>query len=277
MLLAFNIGNTEIAFGVIDTESGAPRFSAALAARPARSADEYSVLLGQIFALNGIEPATIPTVITDVIIASVVPALLDAVRAAVARLTPVRTAIVGPGMRTGLQIRIDSPTQLGADLVALAAGARHRRDRFPAVVVSMDTATTLTVLGADCAVCGVVILPGVGSSAAALDRDAALLTQIPLTPPRRVIGRNTAESIRSGLFWGAAAQIDGLCDRIEDELSIPHGALTVLLTGSYAARVAPLSRRRMTLAPSLIFEGLYALWQINRQSPSPQQAPHHGV
>ena len=263
MLLAFNIGNAEIAFGVWDTGAATPalRFTAALAARPARSPDEYAVLIGQIFALHGVAPADI----TDAIIASVVPALLDTVRAAIARLTPAKPAIVGPGMRTGLQMRIDHPAQLGADLVALAAAARAGDAACPAAVVALDAATTLTVLDADAAIAGVVILPGMGSSAAALERDAALLTQIPLTPPRRVVGRNTVESVRSGLFWGAAAQIDGLCDRIEEELGIEQGKLTVLATGSYAPLVMPLCRRACTVRESLIFDGLLALWQTHTQ------------
>lgn len=263
MLLAFNIGNTEIAFGLWDTDQPGPvlRFTAALSARPARTPDEYAVLIGQIFALHGADPANV----RDVIIASVVPALLDTVRAAIAQITPARPAIVGPGMRTGLQIRIDTPAQLGADLVALAAAARQSEAACPAVVIGLETATTLTVLDGDGAICGVVILPGVGSSADALERDAALLTQIPLTPPRRVVGRNTVESIRSGLFWGAAAQIDGLCDRIEDEMNLAQNSLTVIATGTYAARVMPLCRRTHEVREKMIFDGLLALWQANRR------------
>lgn len=261
MLLAFNIGNSGIALGVWDTADDRLCFAAELGSDPARTADEYAVLLTQIFALNRTEPAAV----TDVIISSVVPALLDTLRAAVARLTDAHPLIVGPGMRTGLQIRIESPAQLGADLAALAAGARRCGAACPAVVVALETATTLTVLDCDGAVCGVVILPGVASAAAALERDAALLTQIPLTPPRRVIGRNTVESIRAGLFWGSAAQIDGLCDRIETELGLPSGRLTVLATGGFADRVMPLCRRPHTVREHLLLEGLLALFRAHTQ------------
>lgn len=261
MLLALNIGNSGISFGVWDPERENLRFTAELASRPDATADEYAVLLSQIFALRGFDAAQI----TDVIVSSVVPALLDTLLAAVRSFTDAHPLVVGPGMRTGLQLRIDSPAQLGADLVALAAGARHSGAHCPAVVISLETATTLTVLDADGAVCGVVILPGLGSSAAALERDAAQLAQIPLTPPRRVIGRNTAESIRAGLFWGSAAQIDGLCDRIEAELGLESGELTVLVTGSYADRVMPLCRRPHAVREQLIFEGLLALFRAHTQ------------
>ncbi len=257
MLLAFNLGNTEIAFGVWDTAAPALRFTAGLAAHPARTPDEYAVLLAQIFALHNTAPADI----TDVIIASVVPSLTDAVVAATARLTPAKPAIVGPGMRTGLQMRIDTPAQLGADLVALAAAAKAADATTPAVIAALETATTLTVLDAAGAIAGVIILPGLGSSAAALERDTALLTQIPLTPPRRVIGRNTVESMRAGLFYGEAARIDGLLDRICAELGTD--TVNALATGRYAAAVAPLCRRSLALRPTMLQEGLLALWQLN--------------
>lgn len=265
MLLALNLGNTELALGLLDPAAPPAarlRFTAALAADSARTADEYAVLLGQLFALRGFSPDAV----TDVIIASVVPALLDTVCAAVAAFTAPRAvppAIVGPGMRTGIRIRIDAPAQLGADLVALAAGA-HPLCAGPAAVVSLDTATTVTVLDGDGAICGTVILPGIGSAADALARDAALLMQTPLTPPRHVIGRSTADSVRAGLFFGTAAQIDGLCDRIEDELGLEAGTMTVLAAGRWAPRVMPLCRRAHTLCPDLLFAGLFNLWSANR-------------
>lgn len=261
MLLALNIGNAEIAIGVWDTEAAPPvlRFTAAISARMHRSTDEYAVLLGQIFALHGADTARI----SHVILASVVPNLTDPICAAVARFTPARPLIVGPGMRTGLQLRIDTPAQLGADLAALAAAARADNTPTPAVIVSLETTTTLTVLDTDGALSGVIILPGIDSSAAALERDTALLTQIPLAPTCRIIGRNTAESVRSGIFWGAAAQIDGLCDGIERELGLPAGSLTILATGTHAHRVMPLCRRDCRLWDTMLFDGLLALWQIN--------------
>lgn len=260
MLLAFNIGNTSISFGALD-ENGL-RFRADIAAHPVRTADEYAVLLAQIFALHEFDPVKI----TDVIIASVVPSLLDAVRAAVTRFTAVKPAVVGPGMRTGLQIRIDTPTQLGADLVVLAAGAKKYVRSGAAVIAYLETATTLTVIDADGAICGVVILPGVASAAAALERDTAQLPQILLTPPRKVIGKNTSDSIRSGLLWGAAAQLDGLVERIAEELEIPVKEIALLATGRYADRVTPLCRNRFERHPDLLFTGLGELHKLNRRS-----------
>jgi type III pantothenate kinase len=260
MLLAFNIGNTSISFGALDESS--LRFRADIAAHPVRTADEYAVLLAQLFALHRFDPAQI----TDVIIASVVPSLLDAVREAVTRFTAVKPAVVGPGMRTGLQIRIDTPTQLGADLVVLAAGAKKYVRTGPAVIAYLETATTLTVIDADGAICGVVILPGVASSAAALERDTAQLPQILLTPPKRVIGKNTSESIRSGLLWGASAQLDGLVERIAEELEVPVRDISLLAAGSYADRVTPLCRHHFDCHSDLLFTGLSELHHLNRRS-----------
>ncbi len=268
MLLVFNIGNADITFGVWDMDpvlGDRLRFEASIAAFPARTADEYTVLLGQIFSLRGMDPNELRASVTDVMISSVVPALLDPIRTAIAGLTPVRPTVVGPGVRTGMEIRIDSPTQLGADLVAIAAGTKNRVGG-PAVAVSFEAAITLTVLDKNAAVCGVVILPGIGSSAAALARDAALLPQTSLTPPRHVIGRNTVDSIRAGLFWGTAAQIDGLCARIAEELGLMPDALPVLATGSHAAAVMPLCRRSCEICPHLLFEGLLALHRANHRT-----------
>ncbi len=260
MLLAFNIGNTSISFGAV-SEDGL-RFRADIAAHPVRTADEYAVLLAQIFTLHGFDPA----LITDVIIASVVPSLFNAVRAAVTRFTAVKPSIVGPGMRTGLQIRIDTPTQLGADLVVLAAGAKKHIRSGAAVIACLETATTLTVMDADGAICGVVILPGIASAAAALERDTAQLPQILLTPPRKVIGKNTSDSIRSGLLWGAAVQLDGLVERIAEELDIPAAEISLFATGQYADRVTPLCRHRFLRYPDLLFTGLSELHQLNRRN-----------
>ena len=135
----------------------------------------------------------------------------------------------------------------------------------PAIAVCFEAAVSLTVLDENSAICGVVILPGIGSSADALARDAALLPQIPLTPPRRIIGRNTVDSIRAGIFWGMAAQIDGLSARIAEELQLDPDKLPLLATGTHAAEVMPLCRSAHKVCPNLLFEGLLALWRVNRR------------
>ena len=166
MLLAIHIGNHAISFAVYNTDNRTQsvserlRFCAEIAAKPIRSADEYAVLLGQIFALHGCPTANI----TDVILSSVVPSLTEVINAAAAQFIPVRPLIVGSGIKTGLRIKIDNPSQLGSDLCALAVGASAYCSG-PAVIASFNSATTLTVLSAPGELAGVVIMPGLQSAA----------------------------------------------------------------------------------------------------------------
>lgn len=260
MLLAFNIGNTDISFCVYDGET--MRFSAEFSTVTSRTADEYAVLLWQTFTLRGFDPASI----TDVIIASVVPSLDDTIRAAVAHFTPCKPAFVGAGMKTGLRIRIETPSQLGADLVALACGARRYTDGA-CVIASFDTATTLTVLESAGTVAGAIIMPGVLTSARALERDTAQLTEISLSsaPIRRVIGRSTAEAMRSGLLLGCAAQTDGMISRISDELGCPPSDLSLFAAGKYAPYIVPHCKSAFRHTPHLLFEGLFDLFERNAE------------
>ncbi len=257
MLLAANIGNTDIALCVFNGAEIV--FSAELSANTARSADEYAILFMQTFVLHKFDPACI----TDVIISSVVPSLDDTLRAAIAHFTSAHPAFVGAGMKTGLRIRIDTPSQLGADLVALAVASKRYTDSA-CIVVSFDTATTMTVLDCSGDIAGVVIMPGVLSAAKALGRDTALLTEIALSasPIKRVIGKNTTESLRSGLILGCAAQIDGMATYVKEELGCARSVL--LACGKYAPYIVPHCRTAFVHVPHLLFYGLYDLAQKNK-------------
>ncbi|MBE6657582.1 MAG: type III pantothenate kinase [Ruminococcaceae bacterium] len=265
MLLAIHIGNRAISFAVYETDSPSRptaerlRFCAEISTKPIRSSDEYAVLLGQIFSLRGCLPETI----TDVILSSVVPSLTEVINAAAAQFIPVRPLVVSAGIRTGLRIKIDNPSQLGADLCALAVGA-SAHCTGPAVIASFDSATVLTVLSAPSELTGVVIMPGLQSAAQALDRDTALLTDIPLEIPHRVIGKNTADAMKSGLMFGCAAQIDGMVSRIAAELKCDVSDLTLLSCGRYAGRITPYCTSAFTEMPHLLFEGLLTIHEKNR-------------
>ncbi len=265
MLLAIHIGNRAISLAVYETDLPSRpaaerlRFCAEISTKPTRSSDEYAVLIGQIFALRGC-----PTeAITDVILSSVVPSLTEVINAAAAQFIPARPLVVSSGIKTGLRIRIDNPSQLGADLCALAVGA-SAYCTGPAVIASFDSATAMTVLSAPDELAGVIIMPGLQSAAQALDRDTALLTDIPLEVPRRVIGKNTADAMKSGLLLGSAAQIDGMVVRIAAELKIPLSELTLLSCGRYAGRVTPYCTTSITEIPHLLFEGLLSIYEKNR-------------
>ncbi len=259
MLLALNIGNSTIDFCVF--ENADICLSAALSSDTARTADEYAILFMQTFSMRQFDPGCIDAVI----VSSVVPVLNDTVRAAIARFSAAPLAFVGAGMKTGLRIRIDTPAQLGADLVALACASKHYTGGA-CIIASFDTATTLTVLDTVGDVVGAVIMPGVSSSAQALKRDTAQLTEISLsgTPLRHIIGKNTAEALRAGLLFGCAAQIDGMVSRICEELDCPTDAVTLLATGKDAPHIIPHCKHTFLTPPHLLFSGLYMLSQRNR-------------
>ncbi|MBP3918450.1 MAG: type III pantothenate kinase [Clostridia bacterium] len=256
MLLALNVGNTDIALCI--WEGNEILFSAELSTDTTRTADEYAAQLFQIFSMREFDYRKI----TDVIIASVVPTLDETIRAAVAQFTAARPVFIGAGIKTGMKIRIDTPSQLGADLVSLASGAK-RYTQGACIIALFDTATTLTVLDLEGDVVGAVIMPGVLSSARALKRDAALLLECSLSKPRCVIGKNTTDSLRSGLIIGAAAQIDGMILRIAGELGCTVSDITLLATGKYAQQVTPHCSYTFRTVPHLLFEGLHTLFCRN--------------
>lgn len=158
-----------------------------------------------------------------------------------------------------LKVKRDVPNTLGADLVvgAVAAKAMYHG---PCIVIDMGTATTLTGLNADGEVCGVVIIPGVGTSLDALTSRAAQLSSVSLTAPPQVLGRNTMECIQSGMVFGTACMLDGLCDRIEDELGAP---CEVVATGGLAGLIVPHCSRKITFSDTLLLDGLKIIWDAH--------------
>ena len=166
---------------------------------------------------------------------SVVPSLSETLAYAVKRLTGIPPLILGPGQKTGLNIRIDNPAETGSDLVAAAVAAKSKYP-LPIIVVDMGTATTVTAIDRDGSFIGGAILPGLRVSVDALVGKTSQLTGIALTPPKKAIGRSTSESMRSGAVFGAAGMIDGLIDRFCEELGCEA---TVLGTGGLMDTIAP--------------------------------------
>lgn len=254
MLLAVDIGNTQIVVGVFDDDrlTGSWRLSS----RREATADELVVLLG---GLLGERRARID----DAVIGSVVPPLTGAVVDALRRIGGgrIEPLEVAPGVRTGLKIRMDNPQEVGADRI-LNAVAAHERHACPAVIVDFGTATTLDVVTADAEYLGGVISPGPGLGADALSVRAARLPRVDLTVPARVIGRNSIDAIRSGLLYGHASMVDGLVRRIEAELST---SLRVVATGGLSSVIAPLMQRVDAIDPDLTLEGLRIVHHRNRR------------
>lgn len=168
--------------------------------------------------------------------------------------------VVGPGIRTGLNIQIDNPAQIGSDLIVAAVAALHEYSA-PLMVVDMGTATTISVIDRSRTYIGGCICPGVRISAEALSSKAALLPGINLDQPKRAIGRNTTDCMRSGIMLGAAAMLDGLIDRMEDELGEPA---TIVATGGISRFVIPMCRRKVVYDRNLLLKGLAILYENNK-------------
>ena len=181
---------------------------------------------------------------------------------AIKKLTGKTSLVVGPGLKTGLNIQIENPGQTGADLV-VGSVAALREHKAPLIVVDMGTATTMTVLDKNGALVGGSISPGVKVSMDALTERTALLPGLQLDQPRKAIGRNTIDCMRSGIMMGAACMIDGLIERMEEELGYPT---TVVATGGIAKFVTPMCRRPIIYDKDLLVKGLAALYRDNKRS-----------
>ena len=198
--------------------------------------------------------------ISDCIISSVVPPVFHSVRTGVVKVIGKQPMVVGPGLKTGLNIRVDVPSQVGSDriVIAVAALAEYKP---PLILMDMGTATTIEVVAENNTYIGGVIFPGVKVSLDALTSRAAQLPAISLDRPRNVVGKNTVDCMRSGMMYGTAAMIDGLVDRIEEELGY---RATLVATGGMAQFVTPLCKREIILEKDLLLKGLNLIYKKNK-------------
>lgn len=255
MILTVDIGNSNIVLGgVEDTQIV---FEARLRTDATKTSDEYCIDLKMILEVYHIPAEQIE----GAIIASVVPQVLNSLQTAIKKLTGKTSLVVGPGLKTGLNIKIENPAQTGADLVvgSVAALQEHKP---PMIIVDMGTATTMVVLDATGALIGGCICPGVKISMDALTERTALLPGLQLDQPKRAIGRNTIECMRSGIMMGTACMLDGMIDRMEEEI---QQKATVVVTGGIAKFIAPLCKKPMIYDKDLIVKGLAALYRENKR------------
>lgn len=251
MLLAIDIGNTNIVLGLFDGERLVRSWR--LSTRREMTADEIGLSLRML-------TAPLDARIDDAIIGSVVPPLTRPVADAVAEWIGIEPLEVGPGVKTGLRIRTDNPQEVGADRIINSVAA-HRAYPGNAIVIDFGTATTLDVVTEEGDYLGGVICPGPALGAEALSLRAARLPRVDLQVPGKVIGRNSIDSIRSGLLHGHAAMVDGLVRRIEEELGRP---VQVIATGGLATILGPLLARLDAVEPDLTLEGLRLVHGRNR-------------
>ena len=256
MILTIDIGNASLVFCFV--ENGEKRCRFVMSADKNRTADEYAAMMQLLAAQKGISLSEV----SGTVIASVVPQLTGVTALAVERCTGQRPLIVGPGVKSGLNIRMEDPTELGGDLVAAAVAAVERFP-LPCIIIDMGTATAVGVIDAKGCYVGGLICPGVSLSQYSLARSASQLPDVSLDRPKRVIGRNTRDSMRSGIIHGTAAMIDGVIDRVEAELG--ETAASVVATGVSAELIVPCCRREgILLDEDLVMHGLWSIWRKNR-------------
>ena len=254
MLLAIDIGNTNIVIGCIQNDE--ILFQARIATDRTRTSDQYGVEIKNMLEAFGVRRENI----TDCIISSVVPPVFHSVRTGVIKVIGKQPMVVGPGLKTGLNIQMDVPSQVGSDRIVIAVAALAEYAP-PLILMDMGTATTIEVVEEGNAYIGGVIFPGVKISLDALTSRAAQLPDISLDKPKRVVGKNTVECMRSGTMYGTAAMIDGIVDRIEEELG--HSS-TLIATGGMAQFITPLCRHKIILEKDLLLKGLNIIYKKNK-------------
>lgn len=254
MVLAVDIGNTNVVVGCFENEK--IRFIERLATNRNSTALEYAVLFKTVLELNGLAGHSFE----GAILSSVVPSVTNMVKEAVVKITGKDVVVVGPGLKTGLKIKLDNPNQLGSDRVADAVAAIHEYP-CPLIIVDMGTATTVSVVDGEQNFIGGMIMPGLMVSLESLATRTSQLPHISLDPPKKVIGRNTVDCMRSGMIYGTASSIDGVIDRIQQELG---KTCTVVTTGGLSKVVTPYCAHKVIVDDQLLLKGLMILYKKNR-------------
>lgn len=253
MILAIDIGNTNVVIGCI--QENEILFVERLYTDVKKSELEYAISMKQVLEIYGVKREEIQ----GGIISSVVPPMTGTIQRAAAKVTGKNMLVVGPGVKTGLDIRIDNPAQLGPGLV-VGAVAGIEEYGCPLVIIDMGTATAFTVVNEKRQVIGGMILPGVGVSLDALINRTSQLPKISFDPPKKFIGSNTVDCMKSGVLYGNACCIDGMIGRIWEELGME---LKVVATGGMAKHIIPYCREKIQVDDALLLKGLKLIYKRN--------------
>lgn len=254
MILTVDIGNSIIMLGGFCGNE--LKFVGRISADTAKTDDEYASAILDNLMLHSVKREDI----SGAIISSVVPPLNSAVTGAIESLFGISPLVVGPGIKTGLGIRCDTPSSVGADLICTAVAA-HNIYGSPSLIVDIGTATKMTVVNHKGEFIGVSIIPGVLMGLNSLAKDTAQLPKVSLEAPESVIGKNTVDCIKSGVVFGHASMIDGMIDRINEEMGEP---ISVYATGGLAPKIIPHCKHKMILDENLILKGLNILYNKNK-------------
>ena len=253
MLICVDIGNTNITLGGYQGDELV--FTARLVSDSRRTADQYAVEIYDILRLNGHNACEVQ----EAIISSVVPTLTKSVGNAFKKLYNFYPMVLGPGVKTGLNIKIDNPAQLGADLVAGAIGAMAKYP-LPCIVIDMGTATTISAINEKGEFLGGAIAAGINLTLEALTKNTAQLPMVGIEAPKSAIGSNTVDCLKSGIIFGSAAMLDGLLKRIENELGEPAA---VVATGGLAREVIAHCDHTVVYDENLLLDGLREIYYKN--------------
>ncbi|MCM1418503.1 MAG: type III pantothenate kinase [Bacteroides sp.] len=254
-ILTIDVGNTNTVFGAYDRDD-ALKFEARVETSAARMADEYVLILMNLLNLNGVKADEIE----GAVLSSVVPPATGQIGAAVDKLLGLTATVIGPGLKTGLNIRLDDPSSLGADLCCAAVAAKELYP-LPAIVVDLGTATKLLAISGRGEFLGGAIAGGLKMTFESLASGTAALPLISAGKVEKAIGTNTIDCMRSGVILGMAETLDGLIDRFEKEMG---AAASIVATGGFSAVVMSECRHKMIHDPQLILKGMLAIYRKNR-------------
>jgi type III pantothenate kinase len=254
MLLAIDVGNTNIVYGLFDGDRLAYQFR--VETSRGRTADEYAVQLRALLAMRGVDPETVQ----EAIVSGVVPSLTEPMTVLVRQAFGLEAMVVGPGIRTGMAILLENPREVGADRIADAV-AGFEKVKGGVIVVDFGTSTSFDCVSAKGEYLGGALAPGLQISADALFARAAKLPRIEIVKPAKAVGRNTVHAMQSGIVFGYVGLVDGLVARLKMELGYP---CRVIATGGLANLIAPLSGAIDEIDGELTLVGLRLLFERNR-------------
>lgn len=255
MILTIDIGNTNIVLGGFADKK--LRFITRISTDAKKTDAEYATVLKSILGLYKVAECEVG----GAAISSVVPILTHTMASAVKIVFGVDSVVVGPGIKTGINLLADNPAQVGADLICACVAAANLY-AAPTLIIDMGTATKLMLVDENKCFTGVSIIPGVEISLKALTGGAAQLPQISLVPPKKLLGTNTIDCMRSGIIYGNASMLDGMIDRIADEVK---GELTIVATGGLSGSIIPYCRHRIIPDDDLILKGLLFIYNKNKR------------